>query len=124
MNLEPRPLDALALGVLATALATAGLALLLIPQRIAQRPATTGVMTLRLDRNGQLWLWNQPIRAAELSELLRRAAQRPVRLRLVPDGDVAWGSVQQLVSQLATTPLPLAQDGSQHAGGGIGAPAC
>jgi biopolymer transport protein ExbD len=107
MNHEPRPLDALALGVLATALAAAGLALLLIPQRIAQRPASTGVMTLRLDRIGHLWLWNQPIRAAELPELLRRAAQRPVRLRLVPDGDVAWGSVQQLVSQLATTPLPL-----------------
>ncbi|MFN7900442.1 MAG: hypothetical protein ACK5N0_12405 [Synechococcaceae cyanobacterium] len=95
-------LDAVALGLWAAALGLVGLACLLVPQRIAQRPANQGVMTIHLSRDGALRVWNQPIATASLQGLLQRAERRSpgVRIRLVPAGDVPWGMVQALVERL------------------------
>ncbi len=104
-----RPIEAVALGLMACGLGLASLALTLIPQRIAQRPASDGVILLRLDAGGQLRLWNQPVAPLELAAVLKRlAAQRPdLRLRLVSDPQVPWGAVQQLMARLESSPLPL-----------------
>lgn len=95
-------LDALALGATAAALAVAGLLLVLVPQRLAQRPGLEGVMTVHLARDGALRVWNQPIRPAQLQPLLRRAQLRSptLRLRLLPEPGVSWGSVRLLVERL------------------------
>jgi hypothetical protein len=95
-------LDAVALGLWAAALGLVGLACLLVPQRIAQRPANRGVMTIHMHRDGALRVWNQPIATASLQGLLQRAERRSpgVRIRLVPAGDVPWGMVQALVERL------------------------
>ena len=82
MNQLPRPLpvarwlDPLALGLVAVALLVAAHGLLLVPQRLAQRPAAAAVLALRLEAGGGLRLWHQPIAPAELPALLRRAAGR------------------------------------------------
>ncbi|MEI6030807.1 MAG: hypothetical protein WCQ20_06520 [Synechococcaceae cyanobacterium ELA739] len=113
-RLEPpwvlsRPIEAGAMGLMACALAMASLGLTLIPQRIVQRPARDGVILLRLDAGGQLRLWNHPMAPLELAAVLKGlAAQRPdLRLRLVSDPQVPWGTVQQLMASLETSPLPL-----------------
>ena len=95
-------LDAVALGLWAAALGLVGLACLLVPQRIAQRPAQRGVMTIHISRDGALRVWNQPIAPASLQGLLQRAERHSpgVRIRLVPAGDVRWGMVQTLVERL------------------------
>ena len=95
-------LDAAALGLWAAALGLVGLACLLVPQRIAQRPANRGVMTIHVSRDGALRVWNQPIATDSLQGLLQRAERRSpgVRIRLVPAGDVPWGMVQALVERL------------------------
>mgnify|MGYP003339005575 CR=1 FL=1 len=94
--------DAVALGLWAAALALVGLACLLVPQRISQRPANRGVMTVQVNRNGALRIWNQPIANGSLQDLLQRAERRSpgVHIRLVPDPDVPWGMVQSLVERL------------------------
>lgn len=102
--------DAIGLGLMGVALAWLTVALVVVPQRIAQRPALEGVLTVRVDRLGILRVWNQPIRQQDLPALLRRAAARgpaAPRLRLVPDGAVPWGTVQQLVAELESSGLPL-----------------
>jgi biopolymer transport protein ExbD len=104
-----RPFDACALGAMGAALALLTLALLLVPQRLAQRPASQGIVSLRLARDGQLRLWNQSIQAGPLITVLRgmdATVGRPT-VRLIPDADVPWGSVQRLVGQLNRTGLPL-----------------
>jgi biopolymer transport protein ExbD len=79
---------------------------------LAQRTALEGVIALHLDAQGQLRVWNQPIRPQDLGPLLRRAqatgtlATAPV-LRLIPDAGVPWGVVQQLVSRLENNGLDL-----------------
>ena len=102
-------LDALALGALATGLTLLTLALILVPQRLAQRPASQGIVSLRLAADGQLRLWNQPIHSGQLIPMLRRleAGQGRPTVRLVPDRDVPWGAVQQLMGRLGRTDLPL-----------------
>jgi hypothetical protein len=99
---NPASLDALALGTWALAFGVLGLACLLVPQRLAQRPAHAGVMTIHLNRDGALRVWNQPIATASLQGLLQRAERRStgIRIRLVPDPDVPWGMVQNLVERL------------------------
>lgn len=94
---------------LSVGLAVSGLLLVLLPQRLAQRPAARGVIVLQLDPLGRLRLWNQPIDAASLMPLLQRAARDPrrPRLRLQPEPGVPWGRVQALAVQLETLPLPL-----------------
>jgi len=102
-------LDGLGLASTAVALALASLTLLMLPQRLAQRPARSGILLLRLDSRGQLWLWNQPLRPQQLPPLLVRAARhRPqARLRLQPDPQVPWGDVEALARSLQASPLPL-----------------
>ncbi|MDM7954011.1 MAG: hypothetical protein QUV07_12460 [Cyanobium sp. CZS 25K] len=103
------PLDALTLGAMATGLALLTLALGLVPQRLAQRPASQGIVSLRLAADGQLRLWNQPVAADQLIPVLSRietGSARPT-VRVVPDADVPWGSVRQLMDRLSATDLPL-----------------
>jgi biopolymer transport protein ExbD len=95
-------MDAAAVGLWAVGLALVGVVCLLVPQRIAQRPAARGVMTIQMNRAGALRVWNQPIATSSLPGLLQRAEQRSpgVRIRLVPDADVPWGMVQAVVERL------------------------
>jgi biopolymer transport protein ExbD len=105
-------LDAVALGLVSVALCATCLALVVIPQRMAQRAAAEGVIALHLDAEGQLRIWNQPIRPQDLGPLLKRAkAPAPLPsspvVRLIPDAGVPWGVVQQLVSRLESNGLEL-----------------
>jgi hypothetical protein len=106
-------IEGIAMGAMAAALAAAGLALVLLPQRLAQRPAAQGVVALAVDAAGGLRVWNQPIRPHDLPALLEQARRRQsgregaVRLRLVPDRDVPWGTVQGLIGRLEGSGLPL-----------------
>ena len=102
-------LEAVALSGLAVGLALATLLLVLVPQRLAQRPARQGVIVLHVDPQERLRIWNQPIAAATLMPLLQRAARDPrrPRLRLQPAAGVPWGRVQALASELERLPLPL-----------------
>lgn len=102
-------LDAAALGAMAIGLALLALALVLVPQRLAQRPANQGVVSLHLGADGLLRLWNQPIPSAQLAAVLQglEADQGRPTVRLIPDPDVPWGSVQQLMERLGRSDLPL-----------------
>ena len=109
MSAGSRWLDPLALGAMAVALAAVLVALVVLPQRLAQRPARAGVITLQLSRDGGLRLWNRPVQPQELAALLRQASSRepaPV-LRLLPDPDLPWGSLRQVMARLRQTPLEL-----------------
>jgi biopolymer transport protein ExbD len=85
------------------------LALLLLPQQLAQRPMQQGVLQLQVQADGSLRLWNQPISESQLRALVRRASARPgwQRLRLVPDPGAPWGQVLRLIDQLDDRGLPL-----------------
>ena len=102
-------LDALALGAMASGLALLTLALVLVPQRLAQRPANQGIVSLHLAADGLLRLWNQPVPSTQLAAVLQRLHYGPGQptLRLIPDPDVPWGSVQQLMERLGRSDLPL-----------------
>ncbi len=102
-------LDAAALGAMATALALLSLALVLVPQRLAQRPASQGIVSLHLGADGRLRLWNQPLPSAQLAAVLQGLKDGPGRptLRLIPDPAVPWGAVQQLMERLGRSDLPL-----------------
>jgi biopolymer transport protein ExbD len=106
---QPHAIEALALGLMGTALVLLTLALSVVPQRLAQRPASAGVILLRLDSRGQLRLWNHAVAPQQLTAVLKRLAQQrsDLRLRLVSDPQVPWGAVQQLVARLDSGPLPL-----------------
>lgn len=103
------PIDALALGATTAALLLLALGLLVVPQRLAQRPASQGLIRLHLAADGQLRLWNQPIQADQVIPLLRRLGARSglPTVRVVPDAGVPWGSVQRLMVRLGRTDLPL-----------------
>jgi hypothetical protein len=104
-------LDALGLALVGTGLAVLTTALVVVPQRIAQRPAQQGVLALNLDRTGQLRLWNRLVRAQEVAELLATAKHDPPQgqavLRLIPDPAVPWGVVRQAAAALETSVVPL-----------------
>ena len=107
---RPLLLQALAHGLLATAICGLALGLMLLPQqRRLQRSLAEGVISLNVAADGQLRLLNQPIAAAELPGLLAEQVRRrrPVRLRLVPDPDTPWVEVRRLLSQLDSLPLFL-----------------
>jgi hypothetical protein len=111
-GLTPRwgpALDAVALGAMATGLALLALALLLVPQRLAQRPASQGIVSLHLNTDGRLRLWNQPVPPGELDAVLRglEAGRGRPTVRLIPEPGVPWGSVQALMERLHRTELPL-----------------
>jgi len=100
-------LDGIGLGLVGSALAVLATAVVVL----AQRPGSQGVLALHLDAAGTLRLWNRPIRAQELVELLNRKATSQegadVVLRLIPDPAVPWGVVRQAASGLENTGLPL-----------------
>ena len=104
-------LDGLGLALVGTALAAFTTALVVLPQRVAQRPGAQGVVAVHLDGAGTLRLWNRPIRAQELVELLNRRASGPAEaqgvLRLIPDPAVPWGVVRQAAAGLENTGLSL-----------------
>jgi biopolymer transport protein ExbD len=106
-----RLLDALGLALVSTGLAVLTTALVVVPQRIAQRPAQRGVLALNLDSTGQLRLWNRRVRAQEVAELLadskEQTPQGQAVLRLIPDPAVPWGVVRQAAAALATSGMPL-----------------
>ena len=112
------PLASLATASLATAsLATAllglavggfGLALLLLPQRLLQRPLAEGVIALHIEPQGRLRVWNQPISLAALKALLAAAARKPgTKLRLVPSPQTPWGEVSRLAALFERGDLPV-----------------
>jgi hypothetical protein len=103
------PLDAAALGAMATGLALLTLALVLVPQRLAQRPASQGIVSLHLGADGRLRLWNQPVPPGQLAAVLKGLEDGPGQptLRLIPDPEVPWGAVQQLMERLGRSDLPL-----------------
>jgi|APCry1669189070_1035195.scaffolds.fasta_scaffold01133_4 hypothetical protein len=104
---SPR-LEALAAGLTSVALTLVATALVLLPQRLAQRPAAAGVLALALDADGQLRVWNRPIRANDLPVLLAQARQRDgVILRLVPETSTPWGAVQAMLTRLEASGLPV-----------------
>ncbi len=106
----PSPvLTAIGLGVLSTMACGVGLMALLLGQIVAQRPAVQGVMVVHLSPRGDLRLWNQPIQPQDLPLVLdrlrlRRAVDHPATVvRLVPEGDVPWGVVHQVLNRLRPT---------------------
>lgn len=103
------PLAAGLQALLAAALCGFALALLLLPQRLLQRPLSQGVVSLHVSSTGQLRLWHQPIRQEELNAFLQATAERRPgsRLRVIPDPDVNWGRLRKLLLQLQRSPLPL-----------------
>jgi len=116
-------LDGLGLSLVATALCALAAALVVLPQRLAQRPGSEGVLAVHLDSHGTLRLWNRPVPAGELLELLRARADASHQgsaaagdggnlpagavLRLIPDPGVPWGVVRQVAAGLEATGLPL-----------------
>lgn len=103
------PLAAALQAFLAVALCGFGLALLLLPQRLLQRPLTQGVVSLHVAADGQLRLWHQPVQRPELAAFLQATAQRRPgsRLRVIPDPQVNWGRLRPLLRELQQGPLPL-----------------
>jgi hypothetical protein len=101
--------DGLAYGALSTALALFAVGLLLIPQRLAQRPAHAGVVALHLAPDGGLRLWNRPISGPQLPQVLRDAGRldRRTRIRLIPDPSTPWGVVQSVLPLLEISALPF-----------------
>ncbi|MFM7514915.1 MAG: hypothetical protein ACKO3F_16480 [Cyanobium sp.] len=85
------------------------LGLLLLPQRLLQRPLAEGVLAVQLEPGGRLRLWHQPISAATLHGVLRAAARRspPPRLRLVPSADLPWGELRRALQTFDRGLLPL-----------------
>lgn len=108
-SLEQGWLQALACGGLATALCALASGLLLLPQRLAQRPLAQGVIAVQLAPDGGLRLWHQPISPGQLRSILAVAAQRrpPPRLRLVPDPRLPWGEVRRALALFHREPLSL-----------------
>jgi hypothetical protein len=106
---SPGAVVGLAWAGLATALCGFALGLLLLPQRVLQQPLHQGVVTLHVGPDRELRLWHKPVQRSELEAFLRMAAQRRPgsRLRVIPDPQVSWGALQELLQQLAKGPLPL-----------------
>jgi hypothetical protein len=103
-------LDGLAMGLMALGLCLLMAALVTVPQRLAQRSGAQGVLSLHLEADGRLRIWNRPVQEKELRQLLsaRGALQaRGLRLRLIPDPALPWGLVQARVASLEESGLAL-----------------
>lgn len=102
---------ALPLAWSAVAVSLCGLAagVLLLPQRLLQRPLAQGVIAVHLEPGGRLRLWHQPITPEALSTFLAAAARKqpPPHLRLVPDPQVPWAEVRRSVLLFHRGALPL-----------------
>jgi hypothetical protein len=101
-------LDGLALALASTTFLALSLWTLSLVQVLWQRPARQGVMTIHIQRDGHLRVWNQPIPPQEVARLVRRAEERwagaqPLVVRLIPDPDVAWGAIHQSLQRLRPT---------------------
>jgi hypothetical protein len=96
-------------GVLAAGMAGFSLALLLLAQRMVQRPLHQAVVSLHVDAGLALRLWHQPIQRRELAPFLRATASRHPgsRLRVIPDPQVNWGKLRRLLQDLQQGPLPV-----------------
>ena len=96
-------------GLVAVGLCGFAAGLVLLPQRIRQRPLAEGVIAVHLEPGGQLRLFHQPIAPDALSGVLAAAARRrPLPpLRLVPHPQVPWGEVRRAVVMFDRGALPL-----------------
>lgn len=97
------------LALLGAALGLFGLALLLLPQQLAQAPAHRGVVVLHLEADGRLRLWNRPVQPRQLPALLQEARRinAQARVRLIPSPTTSWGLVQQFLPLLDASALPF-----------------
>jgi hypothetical protein len=97
------------LALLSTALGLFSLALLLLPQQLAQVPAHRGVVVLHLEADGSLRLWNRPLSPQQLPALLAQARRlnNQARVRLVPSSSTPWGLVQRFIPLLEVSALPF-----------------
>lgn len=97
------------LGLLVTALGLFSLALLLLPQQLAQAPAHRGVVVLHLEADGRLRLWNRSVQPRQLPALLQEARRinAQARVRLIPSPTTSWGLVQRFLPLLDASALPF-----------------
>ena len=104
-----KPAVPLAWSVVGLSLCGLAAGLLLLPQRLLQRPMAEGVIAVHLEPGGRLRLWHQPITPAALRRFLAAAARRqpPPRLRLVTDPQLPWGEVRRAMASLDRGALPL-----------------
>lgn len=91
---------------LASVVGSAGaLVALLLPQWCQQRSAHDGFISLHVQADGTLLLWNTPVVAAQLPVLLEPLKrQHPAaRIRVVLSPEVSWGQVQTRLSGIDLT---------------------
>jgi hypothetical protein len=102
------PLASLVTASLGLTVGGFALSLLLLPQKLLQRPLAEGVIALHIEPQGRLRVWNQPISLAALKPLLAAAARKPgTKLRLVPSPQTPWGEVSRLAALFERGDLPL-----------------
>ncbi len=99
----------LAWSAVAVSLCGLAMGMLLLPQRLLQRPMAEGVITVQLEPGGQLRVWHQPISLQGLRSLLVVAARRQPtpRLRLIPDPQLPWSEVRRILLQINHELFPL-----------------
>ena len=108
LPLASLPLASLATALLGLSVGGFALSLLLLPQRLLQRPLAEGVIALHIEPQGRLRVWNQPISPAALKALLASAARKPgTKLRLVPSPQTPWGEVSRLATHFKRGDLPI-----------------
>ena len=97
------------LSLLGLAMGLFSLAMLLLPQQLAQAPAHQGLLVLHLEADGSLRLWNRAVSPQQLPGLLREAGRLNdrVRVRLVPSPTTPWGLVQRFLPLLEVSALPF-----------------
>jgi hypothetical protein len=105
---SPPLFTALGLGLLSTTACCLGLVAVLVGHIVAQRPAARGVMVVHLSQSGDLRLWNQPISPQDVPRALERLRTRHTSgtktvVRLVPEREVPWGIVHQMLQRLRPT---------------------
>ncbi len=113
-SLSSRPvpaLSAIGFGLLSTMAAGTTLLAILCSQIVAQRPAGQGILVFHLGKEGEIRLWNEPIRPQDVPALLSRARLRSATgprlvVRLVPDPRVPWGVVNGMLSRLRPPAQP------------------
>ncbi|MCT0198985.1 hypothetical protein KQ313_04755 [Synechococcus sp. CS-1325] len=103
------PEQGLWLALLGAALGLFSLALLLLPQQLAQAPAHRGLVVLHLAADGSLRLWNRPLSPQQLPGLLQQAGRlnSQVRVRLIPSPATPWAMVQRFIPLLEVSALPF-----------------
>lgn len=93
------------MAVTSVALSLVAAALLVVPQRLAQRPLLEGVLTVGLAGDGSLTVGTRVLPASALPALVSAASRRslPPRVRLLPAPDVPWQEVRRLLRRLEST---------------------